>query len=83
MSAKTFVDSNVLMYAHDIDANAKHQTAKTIRELWSERTGVVSLQVLQKFYVNVTRKIPVPLPKDSARLVVSSYGVCVYGNHPS
>ena len=76
MSGKTFVDTNVLIYAHDIDAGAKHDLAKTIlRELWSERTGVLSLQVLQEFYVNVTRKIASPLSKESARVVVSSYGI--------
>ncbi len=37
--------------------------------------GVLSMQVLQEFYVNVTRKIRSPLPKDSARLVVSSYSI--------
>ncbi len=71
MSDKTFIDTNVLIYAHDIDANAKHKIAKEVlQELWSERTGVLSTQVLQEFYVNVTRKIPSPLSKDLARLVV-------------
>jgi predicted nucleic acid-binding protein len=37
--------------------------------------GVLSLQVLQEFYVNVTRKIATPLSKDSARLVVSTYAM--------
>ncbi len=76
MSDKTFIDTNVLIYAHDIDANAKHKIAKEVlQELWSERTGVLSTQVLQEFYVNVTRKIPSPLSKDLARLVVSSYAI--------
>jgi predicted nucleic acid-binding protein len=76
MPGKTFVDTDVLIYAHDIDAGAKHQIAKTVlRDLWSERTGVLSMQVLQEFYVNVTRKIASPLPKDSARLVVNSYAL--------
>jgi predicted nucleic acid-binding protein len=74
MSDRTFVDTNVLIYAHDADAKQKHEVAKKIlRELWSERKGVLSTQVLQEFYVNVTRKIASPLSKDSARLVVSSY----------
>jgi predicted nucleic acid-binding protein len=74
MSGKTFVDTNVLIYAHDVDAAAKHQIAKAVlRDLWAERTGVLSVQVLQEFYVNVTRKISSPLPKDLARLVVTSY----------
>ncbi|MFZ0885925.1 MAG: PIN domain-containing protein [Candidatus Acidiferrales bacterium] len=76
MSAKTFVDTNVLIYAHDVDAPAKHQIAHALlRELWSERTGVLSLQVLQEFYVNVTRKIATPLSKKSARLIVDSYAI--------
>jgi predicted nucleic acid-binding protein len=79
MSGKTFVDTNVLIYAHDADAGKKHETAKTVlRELWSRRTGVLSPQVLHEFYVNVTRKIGAPLPKPSARAVVDSYIVwCV------
>jgi len=76
MSDKTFVDTNVLIYAHDVDATAKHEIAKAVlRELWSERTGVLSMQVLQEFYVNVTKKIASPLSKDLARLVVSSYAI--------
>ncbi|HEY6389010.1 MAG TPA: PIN domain-containing protein [Candidatus Acidoferrum sp.] len=74
MTDKTFVDTNVLIYAHDIDAGAKHEIAKRImRELWSERAGLLSTQVLQEFYVNVTRKIASPLSKVSARAVVNSY----------
>lgn len=76
MNAKTFIDTNVLIYAHDTDAGAKHEIAKTLlRELWIERTGLLSVQVLQEFYVNVTRKISPPLSKDLARLVVSSYSI--------
>ena len=74
MNGKTFVDTNVLIYAHDVDAKTKHQTAKyVLRELWSERAGVLSTQVLQEFYVNVTRKIQRPIPKTSARMVVTTY----------
>lgn len=76
MNARTFIDTNVLIYAHDADARTKHTTAKSVlRELWSGRNGVLSPQVLQEFYVNVTKKIPRPLSKRSARLVVSSYAI--------
>jgi predicted nucleic acid-binding protein len=69
MSGKTFIDTNVLIYAHDADAGAKHQIAKEVlRELWTERTGVLSVQVLREFYVNVTRKISTPVSKELARL---------------
>jgi predicted nucleic acid-binding protein len=58
MNGKTFVDTNVLIYAHDVDAKTKHAVAKdTLYELWTNRTGFLSTQVLQKFYVKVTRKL--------------------------
>jgi predicted nucleic acid-binding protein len=76
MSGRTFVDTNVLIYAHNLDAGTKHEIAKTVlHELWSERVGILSVQVLQEFYVNVTRKMPTPLSKNSARIVVDSYGI--------
>jgi predicted nucleic acid-binding protein len=79
MSDKTFVDSNVLVYAHDIDARKKHDAARAaLRVLWTDRTGVVSPQVLQEFYVTVTRKISTPLPKKTARIVIGTYSIwCV------
>jgi predicted nucleic acid-binding protein len=79
MSDRVFVDTNILHYAHDADAKSKHEVAKRIlAELWSRRTGVLSMQVLQEFYVNVTRKIASPLPKKVARMVVDSYAIwCV------
>jgi predicted nucleic acid-binding protein len=65
-----------LVYANDKDAGAKRQIAKEILEkLWREREGVLSLQVLQEFYVTVTRRIASTLSKDLARRVVSSYGI--------
>ena len=74
MSGRTFVDTNVLIYAHDVDAGQKHEIARNVvRELWSEREGVLSMQVLQEFYVNVTRKIATPLPRVMARMIIESY----------
>ena len=76
MNVKSFVDTNVLIYAHDVDAQQKHTIARDLlRELWSERAGTLSMQVLQEFYVNATRKISTPLPKEVARQVVHSYSV--------
>lgn len=74
MSDKAFVDSNVLIYAHDVDAGRKREVASgLLRDLWFARTGVLSTQVLHEFYVNVTRKIRTPLPKAEARRVVGTY----------
>lgn len=73
-SGKAFVDSNVLIYAHDVDAGRKREVAsRLLRDLWFARTGVLSTQVLHEFYVNVTRKIRTPLPKAEARRVVGTY----------
>ena len=84
MSDRTFIDTNVLIYAHDTRAGAKHEVAKGIlAELWAGRTGALSLQVLQEFYVNVTRKIPSPLPKNVARVVVESYSSWCVETTPS
>lgn len=79
MPGKTFVDTNILIYAHDIDAKEKHLIAKEIlSELWKDRTGALSPQVLQEFYVNATRKIEKPLTKKQARSVVDAYAIwCV------
>lgn len=77
MNGKVFVDTNVLIYAHDLDAGAKRTIASAIlKELWSTRLGILSTQVLQEFYVNVTRKIPSPLSPAVAREIVRSY--CVW-----
>lgn len=74
MSAKAFIDTNVLVYAHDIDAGQKHQIArKVLFGLSEQRAGALSMQVLQEFYVTVTRKITSPLPKADARAIVEDF----------
>ena len=79
MIGKIFVDTNVLIYAHDVDAKEKHTVAKeAVYELWANRLGVLSPQVLQEFYVNVTRKLSKPLLKKHARAIVEKYSLwCV------
>jgi predicted nucleic acid-binding protein len=76
MRDRVFVDTNVLIYAHDLDAGDRHGVASAIlRDLWSTRLGMLSTQVLQEFYVNVTQKIPSPLPRTLARQIVRSYSL--------
>ena len=79
MNGKTFVDTNVLIYAHDVDAKEKHRVAKeALAELWADRAGFLSAQVLHEFDVNVTRKLSKPLLKKYARAVVDKYTIwCV------
>jgi predicted nucleic acid-binding protein len=69
-----FVDTNVLLYAHDRTAGRKRAIAVDLLErLWGTRTGTLSTQVLQEFYVNATRKLPRPVPAARARAVVARY----------
>ncbi len=79
MTAKTFVDTNILVYAHDVDQGRKHEIARDILiELMQDRSGVLSPQVLQEFYVRVTRKIAKPLSKSAAREIVLDLSIwCV------
>jgi predicted nucleic acid-binding protein len=73
---KTFVDSNVLIYAFDESHEGKRRKAnRTLIELWSGDAGALSVQVLQEFYWNVTRKIRKPLAKTEARDVVDEYAI--------
>lgn len=66
-----FVDTNLLVYAHDISAGEKHDLAKIItRDLWESQTGCLSVQVLQEFYVVVTQKVPKPLDADTAAVIL-------------
>lgn len=75
MSDRVFVDTNVLVYAHDLDAGPRHAIAsRLVAELWETRAAVISTQVLQEFYVNATRKIPSPLSRSTARQIVRTYG---------
>jgi predicted nucleic acid-binding protein len=70
----SFVDTNILIYAEDRDAKDKHLVARDlIVELWDSREGVLSVQVLQEFYVNVTRKLKKPLSASKAREIVEEY----------
>jgi len=71
---KDFVDTNVLIYAYDIDAKAKHDIAAArIKQLWQTKTGIISTQVLQEFYVNITRKISNPFSLTKAQTVLKRY----------
>jgi predicted nucleic acid-binding protein len=69
-----FVDTNILVYAEDLDAGEKHPVARDlITDLWRSGEGVLSVQVLQEFFVTVTRKIPRPLPQAEALKRVEEY----------
>jgi len=60
MSARSFFDTNVLIYADDKSAPAKQRRSlDLVAEHRRAGTGVVSMQVLQEYFVTVTRKLGV------------------------
>ncbi len=66
-----FVDTNVLVYAHDQSAGEKYKQAQTlIQKLWASGNGCLSIQVLQEFYVTVTKKVTHPLDIKTATQIV-------------
>lgn len=74
MSDKCFVDTNVLVYAHDRSAGLKYKAAETlIEDLWDSGRGVLSTQVLQEFCVSVRRKAGRPLPAGEIRRLIQDY----------
>jgi predicted nucleic acid-binding protein len=74
MTAKVFVDSNILVYAHDADGGPKQKiVAAQVRALWEDQSGRISTQVLQEFYITVTQKVGNPLVKGNAREIVRDY----------
>lgn len=74
-----FVDTNILIYAHDVDAGPKRERSiQSMRPLWEADTGRLSVQVLQEFYVNVTRKLATPVAISTAREVVNTYGAWIH-----
>ena len=66
-----FVDSNILIYSQDATDSHKQAQAKDwLEHLWQTRSGRISYQVLREVYLNLTRKVPHPLPAPRVRALV-------------
>jgi predicted nucleic acid-binding protein len=71
MKDKVFLDTNIIVYAHDHSSGDKHAVAREIMDyLWESRKGVISVQVLQEFFVCVTKKISKPLLIKNAKIII-------------
>ena len=71
MKDKVFLDTNIIVYAHDRSSRDKHAVAREIMDyLWESRKGVISVQVLQEYFVCVTQKIVKPLVIKNARIIL-------------
>lgn len=74
MSEKYFVDTNILIYAHDRSQGIKHERARQLIEhLWESGKGVLSTQVLQELCLNLRRKVAHPVSVDEIRGVIRDY----------
>ncbi|WP_420628904.1 PIN domain-containing protein [Candidatus Leptofilum sp.] len=71
-----FVDTNVLVYAYDSsDAQKQQQAKKLLQQLWQQQLGCLSIQVLQEFFVTVTRKLAKPLTPLEASQIIADLGL--------
>jgi predicted nucleic acid-binding protein len=74
MADKYFVDTNILIYAHDPASGSKRDRARQLIEhLWQSGQGVLSTQVLQELCVNLRRKVARPLPVDEIQQLIQDY----------
>ncbi len=74
MSDRCFVDTNVLVYLFDRDEPTKQAVARGLLErVTSGMDLVISTQVLQEFYVTVTRKLRLPLAPQEAYEAVARF----------
>lgn len=74
MSVKCFVDTNILVYAHDRESGVKYERARElIQELWVTESGVLSTQVLQELYVALRRKVSSPLSAAEAERILFDF----------
>ena len=84
MAGRFFVDTNILVYAHDPLAGAKyHRAQELVERLWINGEGALSTQVLQELVVSLRRKAAEPYTAEEMRaLLVDLLGWHVVVNTP-
>ena len=76
MTERVFLDTDVLLAAHDLDAGERRAIAEqVVRQLWEDQTGVLSVLVLHEFYVGLVSGPASPVPRRAARDLVDAYSV--------
>lgn len=76
MTERIFVDTSILIRAHDLDAGEQRAVAQQILlQLWQDETGVLSAFVLHEFYVALIGRPASPVPRRAARDLIDAYSV--------
>lgn len=74
MKDKVFVDTNILVYAHDTSSGLKFQRArKIVEELWTSGLGVISTQVLQELCINLRKRPLRPIGVAEVRRIIEDF----------
>lgn len=74
MTERIFLDTDVILAAHDIDAGERRAIAEhVVRQLWDDQTGVLSVLVLHEFYAALVSGPASPVPRRAARELVDAY----------
>jgi predicted nucleic acid-binding protein len=74
MPERFFVDTNILVYAHDSSTGAKHERAHSlVGQVWASGEGVLSTQVLQELSINLRRKMAKPFSFEEVREIITDY----------
>jgi predicted nucleic acid-binding protein len=74
MKDRILVDTNILIYAYDIENPEKQAKAfQIIDRLASTQKGVISAQILGEFFVTVTQKLKTPLDAATAYQSIQNY----------
>jgi predicted nucleic acid-binding protein len=74
MSGKCFVDTDILIYAHDRSTGVKHLRAQMLLEqLWTSGWGVISTQVIEELCIHLCRNATNPLPIEEVCLLIRDY----------
>ena len=67
MTENTFVDTNIFVYFRDsADENKQSIASECLTKVWENKTGCISTQVLNEYFVTVTKKIRTPLSVSDA-----------------
>jgi predicted nucleic acid-binding protein len=76
-----FVDTNILIYAHDATAGRKHdKSVELVSRLANDDSGAISLQVLTEFYAAATRKLR--MASEKAEEIIGDFGTWTV-HHPT